>query len=109
MIDLNLMINKISFKHKKRSSSPEIILDLDGSRSWCVNGLLHREDGPAIEHANGDRSWLINGMFHRENGPAIENMNGDRFWYLNGNEIEYDPETWDQKVNESKIKHIMNE
>ncbi|HED38226.1 MAG TPA: hypothetical protein ENI76_08275 [Ignavibacteria bacterium] len=87
----------------------EIILDLDGSKSWCVNGILHREDGPAKEHANGNRLWLINGMFHREDGPAIEHTNGEKSWYLNDRKIEYDPETWDQKVNESRIRNIMSE
>jgi hypothetical protein len=30
------------------------------------NGLLHREDGPAIEYLNGDKEWYLNGMEHTE-------------------------------------------
>ena len=27
----------------------------NGDKYWCLNGKLHREDGPAIEWANGDK------------------------------------------------------
>jgi len=33
---------------------------------WRLNGLLHREDGPACEYANGDKSWWINGQLLTE-------------------------------------------
>ena len=33
----------------------------DGDREWCLQGELHREDGPAVELANGDRSWWLHG------------------------------------------------
>ena len=33
----------------------------NGSKSWWLNGKLHREDGPAIEWADGDKSWWLNG------------------------------------------------
>ena len=33
----------------------------DGTKSWYQNGLLHRTDGPAIEHANGNKHWYQNG------------------------------------------------
>ena len=32
----------------------------NGDKYWCLNGKLHREDGPAIEWANGDKSWYLN-------------------------------------------------
>ena len=32
----------------------------DGSKHWCLNGKLHREDGPAIERADGSKSWYLN-------------------------------------------------
>ena len=56
----------------------------DGSKSWCQNGKLHREDGPAYEHADGSKSWYLNDKRHREDGPAYEHANGDKFWFLNG-------------------------
>ena len=32
----------------------------DGDKHWCLNGKLHREDGPAIERADGSKSWYLN-------------------------------------------------
>ena len=34
---------------------------LDGTKSWYLNGKLHREDGPAIECADGNKFWYLNG------------------------------------------------
>jgi len=47
-------------------------------------GLLHREDGPAIEYATGLKAWVINNKYHRLVGPAIEYPDGSRNWYING-------------------------
>ena len=51
---------------------------------YYLNGILHREDGPAIELVNGDRAWWVNGKLHREYDPAIEHGNGTKIWYKNG-------------------------
>ena len=32
----------------------------------------HREDGPAIQYADGSKEWCIDGKLHRIDGPAIE-------------------------------------
>jgi hypothetical protein len=62
----------------------EVRVYADGRKFWYLNGNLHREDGPAIEHGNGDKFWYLNGNLHREDGPATEHGNGDKSWYLNG-------------------------
>ncbi len=54
----------------------------DGKKYWYKEGMLHREDGPAVEHKSGHKQWWIEGKLHRENGPAIEWPNGDKRWYL---------------------------
>ena len=46
--------------------------------------MRHREDGPAIEHANGDKEWYLHGKLHRKDGPAYEDANGTKAWYLHG-------------------------
>ena len=56
----------------------------NGTKEWYQNGLLHRTDGPAIEHANGDKAWYQNGKLHRINGPAFECVDGYKAWYQNG-------------------------
>ncbi|MDP2696101.1 MAG: hypothetical protein Q8O87_02500 [bacterium] len=50
---------------------------------WTLDGKLHREDGPAIEHADGTKEWFINGKRHREDGPAKEWPDGKKSWYIN--------------------------
>jgi hypothetical protein len=56
----------------------------NGTKSWWLNGKLHREDGPAIDRSNGTKSWWLNGKLHREDGPAVEYASGSKCWYLNG-------------------------
>ena len=56
----------------------------DGNKVWYHNGVLHREDGPAIEGANGDKWWYLNSKFHREDGPAMEFANGSKSWWIYG-------------------------
>jgi hypothetical protein len=56
----------------------------DGTITYTLNGLLHREDGPAIELNNGAKAWYINGELHRTDGPAIEYSTGDKEWWLEG-------------------------
>jgi hypothetical protein len=51
---------------------------------WLLNGKLHREDGPALEHADGTKFWFLNGKRHRIDGPAVEYTSGKKAWYLNG-------------------------
>ncbi len=65
---------------------------LDGTKYWFKEGLFHREDGPAIEHANGTKQWFKEGRWHREDGPAIESPIRitaefsvlQKTWYLEG-------------------------
>ena len=56
----------------------------EGTKEWWVNGKWHREDGPAVEHAEGTKEWWVDGKVHRLDGPAIEYANGYKCWYLNG-------------------------
>ena len=60
---------------------------VDGTKKWCLNNKLHRKDGPAIEYANGTKRWYLNGERHREDGPAVEYASGGKEWYLNGKEL----------------------
>jgi len=66
----------------------EIIEHECGLRSWWLNGLYHREDGPAVEFADGHREWYLNGELHRADGPALESPeSGYRAWYLNNTKM----------------------
>ena len=73
-------------------NEPYCDTDVVGTKRWFLNNGLHREDGPAIEHANGSKCWYINGKRHRvevdpETGltmSAIEYASGYKSWCLNG-------------------------
>ena len=68
-----------------------------GDVFWYLDGKLHREDGPAIEHANGDMEWYLNGQSHREDGPAYEGSNGRKQWFLNN-----------QRLTEEEFNHWLD-
>jgi len=38
-------------------------IDQFGTKRWTLNGLFHREDGPAIESAYGDEYWFLHGKY----------------------------------------------
>ena len=67
---------------RHREDGPAVIYS-NGTQEWYFNGKLHREDGPAVISKSYD-AWYINGKKHRENGPAVIWTNGDQVWYLNG-------------------------
>jgi hypothetical protein len=48
---------------------------------WYRNGLIHRDDGPAIIYHNGGEVWYQNGQIHREEGPAYTDPQHGRFWF----------------------------
>jgi hypothetical protein len=79
----------------------------NGGKEWWVNGMLHRLDGPAIESLNGSKHWYLNNKRHRVDGPAVEFSNGNKKWYLNG--VEYPQEEWfEQLSEEDKLNAIWN-
>jgi hypothetical protein len=56
--------------------------ETDGKKEWRLNGLLHREDGPAVDGPDG-KMWYLHGILHREDGPAVEGVDDDEGGYLN--------------------------
>ena len=54
---------------------------------WFFNGVLHREDGPAVEWTNGNKAWYLNGNLHREDGAAVEYADGYKEWWVNGKQL----------------------
>ena len=65
-----------------REDGPAVIYD-NGINYWYKFGKIHREDGPAVDWTNGEYSWYRNGLYHREDGPAIV-WDEECSWYVNG-------------------------
>lgn len=82
-----------------------LITNKNGDKHWYKDGILHREDGPAVEFATGTKAWFENGRMHRTDGPACENSNGDKYWYVHG-EIFTDKQKFDIKIKELKSKLV---
>lgn len=47
-------------------------------------GLLHREDGPAVEYLTGAEAWYLNGKQHRIGGPAVTFEDGSKEYWEHG-------------------------
>jgi hypothetical protein len=41
---------------------PTLIEYFDGTKCWHLNGLAHREDGPALDFSNGEKYYYLNGV-----------------------------------------------
>ena len=55
-----------------------------GTKCWYLNGVLHREGGPALEHEGYYDAWCKDGQLHREDGPAVERSDGYKSWWVKG-------------------------
>ena len=85
MVDVIRRGNRIEYYKDgllHREDGPAIIYD-SGVSYWYKFGKIHRDDGPAVDWGNGECSWYRKGLYHRENGPAVE-WGDERDWYING-------------------------
>ena len=55
-----------------------------GIRRWTVDGVLHRDGGPAVVWPNGSEAWYRHGELHRDGAPAVWGPAGDEKWYRHG-------------------------
>ncbi|QGR53586.1 hypothetical protein [Moumouvirus maliensis] len=57
----------------------------EGTKIWYKNGLIHRDELPAMICENGTQKWYQYGKYCRENDlPCIISHHGTKIWYLNG-------------------------
>ncbi len=75
---------------------------------WWLEGKLHRENGPATKDLAGNQYWYIHGRIHREDGPAVITHYGKKSWYLNGNGYLSQEEWFDALAPEQKEKALWN-
>jgi hypothetical protein len=66
-----------------REDGPAIIF-FNGDKTWYKNGKFNRINGPSIELSNGTKCWCQNGRFHKIDGPSIEYKDGSKYWFKNG-------------------------
>jgi hypothetical protein len=66
-----------------RENGPALI-HANGSHKWYRHGVRHREGAPACVYVNGTRKWYQDGLRHRDNGPAATYPDGRRIWIVDG-------------------------
>ena len=85
-----------------------MVVKKNGRKFWYINGIKHRDDGPAVIDACGTEEWCRNGKYHREDGPAVIYPDGRKGWYLNGKK--YSLNDWIKLLNitdEEKMELIL--
>ena len=67
----------------------------DGTTSHDLDSekILHRVDGPASIEAGFAECWFLNGVRHREGGPAVLYQDGTREWWTHGKKVSEPTET----------------
>jgi hypothetical protein len=53
---------------RSKAEGVEVRTETDGTRLWYRHGLLHREDGPAVERPNGQKEYWLGGYRWEEDG-----------------------------------------
>lgn len=66
-----------------RDDGPAVIMHGAGEK-WFRHGKLHRDDGPAVVMEDGTKKYYKEGYLHREGGPAIERVSGVKEWWAHG-------------------------
>lgn len=76
--------------------------------AFFKNGKLHNKNEPALAYENGTSYWCINGLNHRLDGPAIYNSIEIISFYINGEKY-LEQEYWDHPlVIECKLNSILS-
>lgn len=80
------------------------IKDEWGYQDWYVDGLHHRDGGPAIIDPDGTETWIQHGQMHREDGPAFI-QNGYVEFYLKDKQMPLDK--WLEVLDISKAEKVL--
>ncbi len=75
------------YKHGKKHRStgaPAVIGKNNGRMEWWIEGLRHREYGPAVVDIYGSMTWYYYGLRHNVGAPAVIDKNGNCEWYQFG-------------------------
>lgn len=62
--------------------------EIANGRTYRRDGLLHREDGPAVTWQDGTLLYYARGKLHREDGPAVHGGPGGEEWWRDGKRVE---------------------
>lgn len=63
------------------------VVQEDGTAIWYKDGVVHRDDGPAIERQDGTLEWYFEGLRHNDRAPAVISADGERQWFQLGRQL----------------------
>jgi hypothetical protein len=55
--------------------------------AWYLDGVFHRDNGPAITYEGDSEEWYYKGQRHRYGYPAIVRSDGTEEWWIYGTKI----------------------
>lgn len=91
-------------KHAHRRYGPAYINHSHNIEIWAVDGIIHREDGPAIVQ-NKSMVWMRNGLFHREDGPALDTNFCSKQYWINGQRLS--PKNYKKEIARRKRRGLI--
>jgi len=81
---------------------------LSNGIAWFKNGKLNNETGPALIYENGTSYWCIDGLNHRLDGPAVYSFTEIIAFYIKGKKY-LEQEYWNHPlVIEYKLNNILS-
>lgn len=66
-----------------RDDGPAMVSE-DGTEVWYRYGKRHRDGGPAVIDPDGVEMWFTDGELHRDGGPAVVRRGGGEEWWVHG-------------------------
>lgn len=96
-----------------RDNGPAVVGRKGGFKQWYSNGKLHRDGGPALSMTKGCNWWYQHGMRHREDGPAYMNTadNSRTYWLYDKEYTEKEFNEWRclaQVVDQSEVEELKS-
>ena len=78
-----------------------------GNIYYCKKdtSIWHNPYGPATIYADGSKSYFINGKIHRLDGPAIILINNQELYYINGKHLSKD----EFEIHPERLKYLNKE
>jgi hypothetical protein len=83
-----------------------------GKFEWRMHGSIHRNDGPAVIWPDGTQEWWISGKRHRIDGPAVVFNDGIKRWFIDDkrmtyNEWQRERKPWLEQQRTQEIKDLV--
>jgi len=105
--------NGARFREENKPTAIDLFFEdgkiMDVLRVWHLNGLHHRDGGPATLSNDGYQVWYQYDKEHREDGPAIIYPNGHKEYWLYGQEYTQVKNDTQWRIEVQRVKRKQKE